>query len=446
MKAPAFAGALAGSPLEDTTRRVGLDPLIAALGWHLEYDVAQEARVVADTTLFIDYLGVDRQTRDVEMIFEAKAWEVPMISATRANGIGPAGLAAMAIEFVRTGKTSTPPVTKSWMEKVSQLRDYVAATKKQTGIVVPRVAISSGQWIMIFRNPGATFLGIGASSGDDILVLQGEEMIIRSDDIYALLAREHLSDRPRSPIRGSELPNYLKRGAVPKAVYRALWIGHAEGGTEFKSKPSLAVHTAVLVERDDGALLQVVESNRDFDVPSNQGLIGDHLRAVAQASDELLASIAATLEIAIPSPSDIVDFPGFKVGGPRGERTMAVSSPGKSGNLLLVTGAASHYLRPEPEIAGCAFHAYAECLADGKALEPVISVRSYAPPSFFTTGEVHHCAHLEIYDEKETLPCPLSPVEERLCCRACTLQRKCWPDRRLSRFPCGKRALIDRAH
>ena len=81
-----FTGEIIDATLEHNVRKMFLDRLLVALGWKLEAVVAEEARVKGDTTLFLDYLGVHLDTRVPLLIFEAKAWEKPFISASTAVG------------------------------------------------------------------------------------------------------------------------------------------------------------------------------------------------------------------------------------------------------------------------------------------------------------------------------------------------------------------------
>ena len=76
-----FGGAEAGDPLEHTTRVHFLDELVELLGWSLGLggDMAEEARLKGDTTKFMDYLGVQRDTNAPALLIEAKAWDKPFL-------------------------------------------------------------------------------------------------------------------------------------------------------------------------------------------------------------------------------------------------------------------------------------------------------------------------------------------------------------------------------
>ena len=68
---------------EHDTRILFFDRLLTSLGWRLgaHGNVQEEARIKADTTRFMDYVGINQETKTPLMIFEAKAWDVPFVSA-----------------------------------------------------------------------------------------------------------------------------------------------------------------------------------------------------------------------------------------------------------------------------------------------------------------------------------------------------------------------------
>jgi hypothetical protein len=117
MNAPAgFTGEAIAAPLEHTVRIHFLDHLLKALRWKMEA-VVEEARVKQDTTLFLDYLGVHLQQRIPILIFEAKAWDKPLVNAISAAYRKDTTdiLLAKALNFIRDGQGETP-VTAEWTE------------------------------------------------------------------------------------------------------------------------------------------------------------------------------------------------------------------------------------------------------------------------------------------------------------------------------------------
>jgi hypothetical protein len=80
-----YLGAGNLDPLEHTTRAEFIDNVLTALGWKLKKpggDVVEEARIKDETTLFLDYMGVNPDTRAPQLIVEAKAWSKPMVAGS----------------------------------------------------------------------------------------------------------------------------------------------------------------------------------------------------------------------------------------------------------------------------------------------------------------------------------------------------------------------------
>lgn len=86
--APAYAGAEFGEPLEHVTRRHLIDIFLIALGWNLDqqgHEILEEAQAKGETTLFLDYLGVNPDSRVPLLIVEAKAWGKSFVSPSPAT-------------------------------------------------------------------------------------------------------------------------------------------------------------------------------------------------------------------------------------------------------------------------------------------------------------------------------------------------------------------------
>jgi hypothetical protein len=216
--APAYAGAEFTEPLEHVTRRHLIDIFLIALGWSLDqqgHEILEEAQAKGETTLFLDYLGVNPDSRAPLLIVEAKAWAKPFVAPSPATldrsgakntaDSGPS-LIARAVDHAKKGEgESSSPVTLEWTRWIAKLRDYVKTVHENSGYCAQRVVITSGQWLVIFRNPAAAFLEDGAATDWGILCFCGDELIERSDQIHDLLARETLIQNPPERLRPAEL-------------------------------------------------------------------------------------------------------------------------------------------------------------------------------------------------------------------------------------------------
>ena len=158
-----YAGGDRQTLLEHTTRIYFFDRFLELLGWRLGIhgDVVEEARVKAGTTTFMDYVGVNPETRVPALMWEAKAWETPFIAprgGTEFMG-SERELIAAAIGHVRSGGEKTKsPATRIWHEFLEQVGGYVRGLKEKSGHALPCAVLASGQWIVVFRSPTVTFL------------------------------------------------------------------------------------------------------------------------------------------------------------------------------------------------------------------------------------------------------------------------------------------------
>jgi hypothetical protein len=446
-----FAGEMNAPTLEHNVRKIFLNRILIALGWNLETTVAEEARVKGDTTLFLDYLGVHLDTRTPLLIFEAKSWEKPFVSASSAVGgrQSPEDLVARALNYIKSGNGAAP-VTSEWIEWLSKLRDYVRTLRDQSHHVVSRVAISSGQWLVIFTEPAAAFLEAADVNSANILVFQTDSFVRESDHIFGQLSYGQLVTDIPSPLRATQLRGFISANAV-RRVFRALWTRWEASGSAgvLDTFPQIIVYPAAILERSDGALLHVAEgrSARQF-VPADATTLKRHLDAVRQSSNGLLEAIFEQLERRF-EVSDLAAFPGFPVTPLRGSRVGLVPDPvqrrvqfvrpwqDRADEFLLVTGASSHFLLEGPTVDPCMGHNWAACQEAGVQVghAPVI-FSSVDPKAFYISGAIHHCAHRGIHDRRQS-NCYVAAFESFLCCRACIFQQICWPDGAGPTLPCG---------
>jgi hypothetical protein len=452
---PGFIGQAPGGPLEHTTRRYLVDEVLTGLGWDLSRltrEVVEEARVRGSTTLRMDYVGVNPETRTPLLIVETKAWDRPFVSRSskagdsqgRTNPSNVMALLAEAIEHFKDAQSiAGSPVIKEWAESIEQLHNYVSLVYLQSDYRVPRVAILAGRWLVVFTSPYDTFVKAGDVSTAAIHIFQDNEILVESDAIYDLLGRASLIDDVPELLAPSQVSNYASNRDVSK-IFRALWVVRKRDGAYFAQVPQISLYAAIVIERRDRRLLTVVDSLRPrLPLPHDIGQLGEHFLAMNQSSASLLQAVNTELG-GNWQPSSISTFPGFVAPRSIGVQEAVASSVSLlrswqgPDEFLLVTGEESHYLLPSPTVDPCGGHDWAECYrAQENKLPTAVISRSYGPASFFITKELHHCAHRQIYDRRESR-CHIQTFEEFLCCRACTLQSVCWTQAQLSNLPCGK--------
>ena len=457
MRGQSCTGDESGPTLEHVTRRHFIDPFLRALGWDLSKlneQMIEEARTKGETTLRLDYLGVNPQSRIPLLIVEAKAWAAPFVApSARANSSAgpqvsqPTSLICSAIEHCKAGgKLKDSPVTLLWAEYLAKLHQYVTTLKNESGHVITRLATLSGQWLVTFYDPDAIFLSPKKVNPLLINIYRGDELITQAGIIFDQLARSSINDVLPEMIRPSLLPTYIRRTDIKRA-YRALWVSRQTTGASWKPRPNIDFEVAMVVERKDGAMLTVIDDSlQGFSVPHDYNNMRKHIADIETQSKELLQRVNSELG-SVLQPSGVETFPGFPEHRLIGNQNATLTSNrprmdlvkmvGRPGEFLFITGTAKHFLYETPKVNPCICHDWVQCqkLSQEHGERPIFS-RSVEPKAFFTTGEKHHCAH-RLFHDRRNARCQIDAFEEFLCCRTCTLQNYCWQPQELASLPCG---------
>ena len=452
-----YAGAGEQILHEHDTRIFFFDRLLALLGWELGLagNVAEEARIKADTTKFVDYVGVNPDTRAPALILEVKSWDKPFITGRdKSRGVPSADLLVAAIQHLRVGGTKAKsPVAGDWHDYLNQVSGYVRTFRDQYGHSVPCAVLASGQWIVVFKAPVSIFCDDEVHYGQ-FEIFELTDYAANAHRLFELLARSVLAASAPPRIRSAQLANYVRPGDVA-ASYHAVLVKYEQTGAAFLTQlPRILVYPAIVVERSDQNFFTVI----DAELPAVMKLSPD-----AAGEDDLTEHVAevsaqaATLlqrcsnELGIPlAPRDVAAFPGFARSAALAVKQglgLALGGEAKilvrlvrdtADHWLAVTGNSPHYLSARP-VVDCRFHAWAECRAEGhqSGANAVNSPATESPRTFFVDTRLHHCAHQIVLDRR-TRRCHIDAIDARTCCRACTYQDLCWSAEELAALPCGK--------
>ncbi|MGP9812928.1 hypothetical protein ACTZWT_15585 [Rhodopseudomonas sp. NSM] len=446
-----FIGAVDEPPLEHTTRKHFLDGFLEALGWdlsNLDYDVVEEARIHGETTLFLDYVGAHPEERLPLLIFEAKAWSKPLVAAARSSDRNKSHsqLIAAAITHCKAkGDEASRPVLKEWYEWLGKLVDYVRGMHVQSGHVVPKVAISSGRWLVVFTDPANAFIADSDVEPSRILIFDIENYVEFSGEIFDLLARSQLVRDPPVYINCEQILAHASDASV-RRVFRAAWVSRVRSGSPFDIHPQIQVYPAAVIERSDRGLVTIIDRSVGREtVPSRGDRVAQHRVDVGSLSDALLAKLKTFLP-SLPQASSIAEFPGFPTPPTRGmsthvdgaigvgDRRFVKEWPHDAEQFILVTGDVPHYLM-EGQAGSCIGHDWAACRKIGEEVgeNPVLSP-TLDPAAYFVSGESHHCAHRQIHGRR-VQTCKLQAFEDYMCCKVCVFEPICWDVG--SHRPCG---------
>ena len=438
---------------ERDTRVFFFDRLLELLGWDLGSggNVEQEARIKADTTKFVDYVGVNPDTRAPVLVLEAKAWDKPIISGRGRWRRQPRrDLIVAAINHINEdGCKKTSPVTAEWHKDLSQLAGYVRKYKERYRHSVSCAVLSSGQWMLVFKEPVSTFCNFDVND-QQFHLFERNAYVANANLIFEQMARVNLADVAPFPIRSSQLRNHVTEANFSAAYHGLLVHYEASGSSLIAQMPRILVYPSIIIQRDDVALFTVIDAKVPIEMPSSRSNNGktpivEHVQKVAKAAKELLQSCSDELGLPL-KPSELAKFPGFKEGSVMAVAGLSLDKPQKflaklarpaTDNWLAVTGSQPHYLLATPTVV-CRFHGWAACSAIDK------SIGSYAinspairdPRAFFVDNQPHHCAHQTVIDRRD-VRCYIKAIDARTCCKACVYQDTCWSPHEAANLPCG---------
>jgi hypothetical protein len=143
--------------LEPHARIYVIDPLLKELGWN----VSDAARLVIEDTVepiadaaegkrrFLDYHGRDNTEERSLVILEAKR---PNTELPDPKEWGIPNFIAQALTDIHTANLKGPKLPGKWREWLTTLIDYVKRSKAQFGHVPVRVAITNGEWFVVFND------------------------------------------------------------------------------------------------------------------------------------------------------------------------------------------------------------------------------------------------------------------------------------------------------
>jgi hypothetical protein len=440
---PEFVGARHSAHLEATTRKFVINEFMDGLLWDLSRmtrEVVEEARVHGETTLFLDYLGVNPDTRRPWLIVEAKAWAKPMI-AWSANGLSnrtvsknPTEMVAAAINHLKDGKEAKDsPVILEWAQWLEKLRDYVRDLKAESGIAVARAAITSGRWLVIIKDPQATLLDDRVAGALELLVYEGQSLIQSSDTIFEHLSRISLLGDTPEFATPSQAAGLVTVDDVAR-VFRGVWLVRRTAGSQHRPRPLIHLYPIMVLDLTTGEKL-VVNDEPEFALPAKGDAVPNSTAELEAASDALLEQINAVLGASFVA-SPLNEFGGFpdRPGDPALSPIQPLSR--YPNEYIAVTGENAHFLRSAPSIASCAAHGWGALVSSGVQFGSMVLRSSVEPASYFADGDAFHCAHRVVHERRDR-QCFIAPFEKHLCCRACIYQDRCWSPDQLAALPCG---------
>jgi hypothetical protein len=455
--------------LETHSRVYLVNAMLSALNWRLDCSPEEglpnlvpespDASVLKGTRRFLDYLGLERDIQKPLLIVETKRPRslLPQIrEPVLKNEYGPS---VNYLPFVIRDGLRGAKLTGKWNEWLDTLSDYVRSVREQSNHTPQRVVITNGDWLILFADPADAFLLNGVPDPANILVWENRDDI---EDRYSELFQwlEHFSVlREAPPLTVGELSFHLEPEALDYAM-NGLRLLYIERPGLYRVSPIIEVVPILFIHSSFGAWLYVDRRSEKhvFEIPHKYDDLPKHLDKVRASAESLLHEVNSALGTALTplqlidhyrDHESLVDLPGVV--------EIGYFSGTASTQYLIATGSQTHYFLLEASVKGCPHHDWFECQRDGVESNPgPVTGRSVEnPKAFFTSTELHHCAHREAANAKASKVtaenrdrcgprsgrngqafCEIMRFEEHLCCRTCAFEEVC-TRAQVFQLPCG---------
>lgn len=435
--------------LEAHNRKYRIDCFLAALNW--EPDVTPEKNPIhpnlipevpirskeKNTTRFLDYLGLERNTINPLIIVEAKRPNAQLPPTTFE-------VTSSYSQIISRG-LSAGTLIGDWNGWLKDLRDYVGSVYKKSNRVPERVVLTNGDWWVLFLDPSDAFLENGTFDSTRIIVFENDSDIEkRYNEVFRYLEYQSVLRKI-----DSITPGELRFLVDPKDVDRAmhgLRLVYIEQQGLYKVSPIIKVAPVIFLHSKNGIWLPPVEGSQiDHEIPHRKDLLDEHLKEVQQVAEKLFSRIGISL-LPLPLLKHFEDENLF-------ESINGVKEYEKN-KFLIVTGDKTHYLLPEPSVLNCPHHEWKKSWDIGVSCKSPVYNPSINPRSYFISGDNHYCAHRDVGESKASQITPLNKdrcglrsgklneafceiwqFEQFLCCRACTFETVC-SNSKIFQLPC----------
>lgn len=425
---------------EAQVRQYIIDPMLEALGWklsdptYLVVEAGVDPLTKKQHRRFLDYLGIGRAGEcQASLLVEAKrlSHELPAHDAGMDLGrvMTDALKEAKKAEKSSTGKWKRSPLSSEWIDVLTTLFDYVTRLHSSKHGAPRKVLLTNGDWLIVFLDPVKTLVSHDFASNDLMVASDLEQASQSASSLFLHLAYESFTDC--LPEQNSvDLCRLVELGGDPLPATFVAEISTAQ----LKTRPLLGVLPAVAVQLPRGGWVRFKNPSVEERVLVEDDQLSVDMAVVRAHAEKLVSNLEPQRKLSFVTA---VAF----------EETVIKDPPFPSSRLLRrdASNRFVMYLGTEPrpfvdsgEFAGCPYHFYGTAKKDGVAAEPAIYKRSTEPPAYFPSGSAQHCAHGEVHARRRD-KCAIRAMDEFLCCRACALQTRCWPDGAPA-FPCTKKS------
>jgi len=423
--------------------RVFVDGLLTALNWQTSVETTGSTNLVPEAPIrsearsrvrFLDYLGFEAgEPGKLLLIVEAKR-PSSSLPRTRASGSDP----EHPIDALIRGLNGAEMI-EDWSSWLRTVRDYVCSAARKAEYPPRRMAITNGDWMIVFTNPDQTFCQIRPDAGSIRVFVNRDDVLRNYADVFALLEHQQvLGSVP--PLAIEELAFYATAADVDRVLH-GLRLMYQVAHDFYAAVPNIKVMPVVHLRTRRGVWLVVEERVAGEVVPQSSEHLTNHCNKISSMARGLLARIHAALGFTL-APTELAEHYHRSESAeyPVGLLGIRRQSGTRQEEYIIATGTQTHYFRLTPTVRTCPHHA-----TDETGMAPVCAPgQNMQPRAFFILGQDQRCCHTGVHRGKRTLLrpenrdrcgprsnddmqsfCEIFPFEEYLCCRVCVFEEVC---------------------
>jgi hypothetical protein len=300
-----------------------------------------------------------------------------------------------------------------------------------------RVVLTNGDRMFVFLDPVDAFCDGNTPNPNRILaLLNRSDVAQRYTELFRHLEYGAVS-REIPGLTLGKLPFHVDGNVVDGLMHGLrLWYSEKPG---YKPSPNITVAPVIFLRTQYGTWLRVEVPPKVYAMPHKSDQHSQHFLEVQEAAINLLGQVNNALETHF-KPLALVKHYENEESFDAVRGVVECSED----EFLVVTGAKTHYLLPEPSVPQCPHQDWGQSNIAGVACNPSIMLRSTDPRAFFFSSEMHLCAHRDVATAKasQITPenwircgvrsgqdsqafCEIWRFESHLCCRTCAFEEVC---------------------
>ncbi|MCS0612904.1 hypothetical protein NX783_09140 [Massilia kyonggiensis] len=437
----AYAGKGRELIVEAQVRTYLIDPILKTLGWQLNLasEVLVEAAVdptdTGENRRFLDYFGreTDETVARPLLIVEAKRASASLPGAPTMQQYERLEKIVGAFAAISAGEKKTRHIGAEWITWLKTLVDYVRRIYVGYGTAPKCVAMTNGEWFLVFTNPHATFID-NSPTTDDIQIYESLEAVIRRvGEFHAALSFGSLSSL--IPIQHpADLHQFVAAGSsVDLVMCLELTFNYVQ---DVQPSISARVYARVQVSPNVWVTFRIEHSPIYQPIPPKESMFWDGAAALQECRDQLLNELSKYASLNLLKVTEYEKrVQPTAVPSPMSNSPLCSSTV--PGVFHLVLGDTPFFATANDEYDECSYHAFGPANAIGLASStaPFIGP-TRNPPVYFHSGSNFHCAHRTVHSQRQK-KCILLAFESHLCCNRCAFVQHCWPNG-TSSLPCSK--------